>query len=58
MSEEYWDYLVVGGNFHGQVFNGPARQSTLDVPLKEKRLAKTYGASLLRLCGNVPFDQI
>lgn len=35
----------MGGNFHGQVFYGPARQSTLDVPLKEKRLAKTYGAS-------------
>lgn len=33
----------MGGDFHGQVFTGPARLDKLDVPLPEKRIGKIYG---------------
>lgn len=41
MSElQYWDYLVIGGDFHGQVHNSTAGLNVLEIRLSQQSRAR------------------
>lgn len=43
---KYCDYLVVGGELHGKIYNGLRNMTTIDLPTQEKRLGKFQSAHL------------
>lgn len=41
--EQFSEYLVLGGLRHGEVWSGPVRYDSIEVPVKaDKRLSKFY----------------
>ncbi|MEJ5176930.1 hypothetical protein [Erwinia sp. MYb416] len=38
MENEYWEYLAVGGELHGKIYEALARRSHIDLPIEDRRL--------------------
>lgn len=40
MENDYWEYLAVGGELHGQIFSATANQNFVDLPIQHNMIGE------------------